>query len=100
VALEDGRVFAGGSHDSELDIAGTHVFSEGGADALLLQFSATGEPLWGRGFGRNDDDRVESMALGPAGALFVAGTFHTGLAIDESRVLSHGATDAFLLKLE
>jgi uncharacterized delta-60 repeat protein len=74
--------------DTTVYVAGvTHLSGEGQADALLVRFTAAGDVLWAQSWGGPGRDAPSGVAVGPDGAIYIAGETN-----------SFSGEDAFLVK--
>jgi hypothetical protein len=99
---EDG-VMLGGAASGGIDFGAAGSFvAVGGSDAVIARLGADLVPMWALLVGDVGDDRVESIAVDPAGSIYVAGTFGSTFDLAGScQVLtSAGAGGAFLAKLD
>jgi hypothetical protein len=84
------NVYVGGFTDGALQ--GQAIASEG--DSYLRKYNSTGEELWTRQFGSQDDDRAMDMAVDSKGNIYLAGDTD-GILPSQT---SAGRSDAFIRK--
>jgi len=54
----------------------TYGSTQSAYDALLLKYSPTGDLLWQRAWGTDANEAANSIAMGPGGELYLAGTIY------------------------
>lgn len=85
VAVDGGRLLAGGSADADIDLGeGVHTtFGDGQSDPWAGLYNAdNGEPIWTRVWPDNGYQVIRRAAFTTSGAPVVAGRFHDNLAFD------------------
>jgi hypothetical protein len=70
-----GGGFSGRTDESEFDFGSGAVKPAGGSDALLLALQPEGKVRWSIQFGDRLRDSVSSLATGPDGSIFAAGSW-------------------------
>ncbi len=93
------RAIVGGWFDEALTIGPfTYDSSDGGNDAFIAQYNATGDLLWARQWGDDADQAINRLALGPNGQLAVAGVFEGKIDFEGKPSPSLGPTrDLFVV---
>lgn len=87
-----GNVIVAGSVTGEL--SGTNAV--GGADSLVVKYSADGVEQWARRFGGTADDRAQSVSVGADGTVYVAGQANSAIG----GVGNTGGTDGYLRAID
>ena len=103
-----GNVFITGFFNGTVDFdpsGGTYnVTSNGGADAFISKFDASGNFVWVKTFGGTQDEGVNSIKIDNSGNIIVAGYFGGSVDFDPGTgsylLNSNGSLDAFVLKLD
>ena len=87
-----GNVIVAGSVTGEL--SGTNKV--GGADSLVVKYSADGVEQWTRRFGGTADDRAQSVSVGADGTIYVAGRADSAIG----GVANTGGTDGYVRAID
>ncbi|HEX8433734.1 SBBP repeat-containing protein [Archangium sp.] len=101
-AFEDGAESVASASDGSLYLVGQTLGSledntpQGGQDALLMKYDASGPPVWTRQLGTPEDDSAQGVAVSGDSLVYVAGT--TSGALGEEG--SAGSLDVFLASFE
>jgi len=103
-----GNVFLGGYTASSTDIAssGAHqtTYNDGGRDAFLVQFDASGVRQWGTYYGGTGYDEGAECVVDPSGNVFLSGftASTTDIASSGSHQDTHGGGtyDGFIVKFD
>jgi hypothetical protein len=86
------------------EAGGLDMASAGRTDVFLLRLDATGRLLWSGRLGGAKDDVCEGLAATIAGGAAVIGEFSETLDADPGpsalSLVSHGSTDAFLVRVD
>lgn len=72
-----GELAVTGEFRGEASVGPGTLSSKGGADIFLLKFGEDGAVIWGGGFGGAEDDKGLSVAIDPAGSVYL-GLHHRG----------------------
>jgi hypothetical protein len=81
------------------DFGGGPRPSAGRDDIFVARFDPSGVHQWSQQFGGPGDDDATAVATDAAGAVYVSGYFHEGLAVGPKLLQSAGLADQLLLKL-
>ena len=103
-----GNVYVAGSFHGTVDFdPGPGVYnltSAGGSDAFVAKYTPSGALLWARDMGGSGDDAGTGIALGPNGAVYVAGSFSGTASFPAGAnglsLTSAGGKDIFVAKLD
>lgn len=87
-----GNVIVAGSVTGEL--SGTN--KAGGADSLVVKYSADGVEQWTRRFGGTADDRAQSISAGADGTVYIGGQANSAIG----GVANTGGTDGYLRAID
>ncbi|MEO6132200.1 MAG: SBBP repeat-containing protein, partial [Saprospiraceae bacterium] len=102
------NVYVTGSFESTLDFdPGSSVVdlvSSGGTDIFIAKYDSTGQLLWAKRAGGNEDDISYAIALDKDGYVYASGSFRQTAEFDPADMShdlsSSGASDIFILKLD
>ena len=95
-----GNVVVVGSFRSSIQIGATTLTTAGDKDAVLIKLDENGTPLWARSFGDDADQEALGVSVDPAGNVLVTGAFLGRIGVGSNELVSKGAADAFLVKLD
>ena len=95
-----GDIVVGGVFDPPLDFGGGALPSGGGRDAFVAKLDPAGAHLWSRSFGADGDQAVEHVAIDSQGHVVLVGHFSGSVDFGGGAVVSQGARDAFVVKLD
>jgi len=96
---QEGQIFLTGWFSEEVDFGDQIHTSAGDKDVFLLQIDQTGQTLWSRRFGSEEDDRGYSIGVREDGHVVVSGTFRAVADFDGHEEISNGEEDVFFLAL-
>lgn len=104
----NGDLIVGGMTSAGADVdpgPGTVLLdNNGGPDGFLCRLDPTGNFIWAKGFGGPVYDRVNDVAVTPAGDIYTIGEFAQSIDLDPgvwtSAFTSHGAWDMFVQKFD
>lgn len=88
-----GNVYVTGWFWKSMTHGTTELTSQGKKDAFLVAYDPDGNPLWGRTYGGPEDDYGRALAAS-GDSLYVAGTFHSKLAIGDAQLEAMAAKNA------
>lgn len=96
-----GDVYVGGAFQNSVDFGGGTRSSLSGFDAFIVKYDTTGTYQWDVVYGTSaaTQDKVFSLAVAPAGALFVGGVYGGDFNFGGGLRTNAGGEDAFLVKL-
>lgn len=94
-----GNVYVLGDFSGTCDFGGGPVTSQGSDDIFLASFSSTGAHRWSKSFGGADWDSGAQVLAGPAGALYLTGTFGTTIDFGGGPLAAKGSGDLFVAVL-
>jgi hypothetical protein len=97
---QQGNVVVVGVFDPALDFGAGLLPNGGGRDAFVAKLDPDGQPVWSRSFGSDGDQAVEHVAVDSAGSLLLAGHFSGSVDFGGGVLVSQGARDAFVVKLD
>jgi hypothetical protein len=96
---EAGNVLITGEFGGTADFQGASLDSKGLQDAFLVMLEPNNGSLqWARRFGDIGDDIGHRLAFGPAGEVFMVGSFSGTIQFGEEFLPSVGGSDGFLVK--
>jgi hypothetical protein len=95
-----GNVCLTGSFTGSAAFESERLDSAGGWDVFIAKYDRDGTLLWARRAGGADDDQGRAVAADGAGNVLVAGLFKGQLSFDHTNVVSLGAQDAFVAKVD
>lgn len=74
--------------------------SNGSGDIFVVKYDGSGNVLWAKNAGGDDDDWANSVTTGPGGDIFVAGFYKSSIIYFDSITQSanNGNTDLYLVK--
>lgn len=78
----------------------TNFTSYGGSDIFLVKYDRNGNPLWARRAGGATNDQGRAVITDAAGDVYLTGHFRGAGTFGTSNVVSRGAEDLFLAKLD
>ena len=70
-----GNIILAGYHQGSVDFGGDQLISAGGFDAFLAKFAPDGQHLWSHGFGDDQGQFIESVAVDESGQITGAGFY-------------------------
>src|SRR5688572_2082454 len=78
----------------------TNFMSYGGTDIFLVKYDRNGNPLWATRAGGATNDQGRAVITDASGALYLTGYFRSAGVFGTSDIVSRGAEDLFLSKLD
>jgi hypothetical protein len=99
-SLPTGELLLVGAFNEYLDVVGATISTAGGSDIFVLKLTASGDPLWIRGFGSNLNEAPFDVALSPDGRLALGGVFGESIDFGGGPLLSVGNDDLFLAEID
>jgi hypothetical protein len=98
---QDGNIYVLSSFESDYEVdKNTTLQSNGGKDVLLTKYNASGEIIWSKSFGSENDDMGNDIAIDNNGDLLLTGGFSDNIDFGNNNELtSNGGLDAFILKM-
>jgi uncharacterized protein (AIM24 family) len=96
----DGNVYLTGSFKDSADFGGGALTSAGEEDIFLAKFNALGHPLWSKRFGNTASDAGYSVAIDPAGNVYLTGCFTGNVDFGAGNLNSNNEGDIFLAKFD
>ncbi|WP_096331397.1 hypothetical protein [Nannocystis exedens] len=97
---EDGDILLTGYFFTSLDLGGAPLVANDKADAFVARFSPTGAHLWSRSFSGTDAQLGGAIDVDPDGNAYVAGWFWDSVDAGTGPLVSTGADDLFVAKLD
>ena len=98
-ADRSGNILVTGEFHSRANFGQTSVKSTGGSDIFLAKYDMNGNLLWVEGAGGRHDDCGNDVAVDPGGSINMVGSFRDTATFGALSLASHGAEDAFVLKM-
>jgi len=96
----DRNVYVTGYFSELAAIGPTNFTSHGGHDIFVAKYDRNGNPLWSTRAGGPTDDQGRAIASDSSGDLYLTGYFRSNGVFGATNVLSRGAEDVFLAKLD
>lgn len=96
----DGGVICAGSFATGIDWGSGLMAGGGLIDAFVVKLDASGDYVWGHGFGGADIDECPAVAVDVTGSVIIAGAFYGTFQIGTVTLASAGGKDAFVIKLD
>jgi hypothetical protein len=98
----DGNPVLVGRFSGSINFGGNNMNSSGGYDAFVVKLDgASGEHLWSRRLGGNEDEAAWSVAVDTMGDVVVIGEFLGQMSVgDGSTLQSAGGNDVFVAKYD
>ncbi|MDX1906363.1 MAG: SBBP repeat-containing protein [Bacteroidia bacterium] len=94
-----GSIVIGGSFAGEL-ISGADTLSATGAgDAVLIRYTAEGEPRWSRKFGGTGNDFIQGIFIDPAQDIYFTGGYQYQMSLG-TNLVSRGQSDVFVGRMD
>lgn len=94
-----GNVLVAG-HAERSEIGGVQLAGAGEMDLLAASFTPAGALRWARLVGSEDDELLLGMAVDPAGALILSGSFDGALDVDGIPLAASGGYTGLVAKLD
>lgn len=93
-----GNVIISGSFEGAQMVIGPSTFiNQGGEDAFVAKFSATGDHIWSRCFGGTTDESCYGVSVDPSGNVIAVGSFDSSsFSIGSIPLGSLGNDDSFI----
>jgi hypothetical protein len=99
-----GNLYTAGRFAGSAAFDAIRLASAGGSDLFLARLDASAHVAWAVGIGGTGADEARGIAVGPAGDVYVTGSFSGTVDFDpgpgRAELTSAGATDAFLLRVD
>ncbi|MFO0587140.1 MAG: hypothetical protein U0441_06370 [Polyangiaceae bacterium] len=97
-----GSIVVAGYFTGSLKIGNDTFTSQGGKDIFVFKLDNDGNPVWAHAYGGNKDDHATSVAVGPAGEIYVGGGYIDNFAVGGTQLPAAGTLveNAFLLKFD
>ena len=101
VATDSARnVYVAGYFTVLAAVGPTNFMSYGGTDIFLVKYDRNGNPLWATRAGGATNDQGRAVVTDAAGDVYLTGHFRGAGTFGASNILSRGAEDLFLAKLD
>ena len=100
VAVRGDTVIVVGNFLDELKLGEIGKKSFGSDDIYVATFTTNGDPQWVWTAGGIDSDGANTVAATPDGGWVIGGSFSGKAAFFDTKLISQGGTDAFLVKLD
>ncbi|WP_437611756.1 nucleotide-binding protein [Sorangium sp. So ce834] len=95
----DRNVIVAGQMEGTVDFGGGPLTATG-ADAFVAKFDKFGTHLWSKRFAGDGNQFAMALAVDPAGDIVVAGRAFGSVDLGGGVLVSHGADDVFVAKLD
>lgn len=95
-----GNVIVAGDFSGKIDLGSGALSSAGSTDVFVAKFDSTGALVWANRFGDNAAQSVGGIAVDITGDVIVTGSFSGTLSTGLGTLVSAGASDVFLLRLD
>jgi len=96
----NGNLFITGTFAGTATFGAINLTSEGSSDLFVAKLDASGNFLWAKRAGGNNNERGKSITLDNSGNLYVTGDFRDTTMIGQTTMISSGSYDAFIAKLD
>ncbi len=103
VIEQNDDIYVAGNSLGGLDALLPSLQTQGGFDAFLIKFSASGNPLWGKMLGGSGAEHAFSLVLNNSGELIISGDFNSSLVdmgVDSLILPNLGSTSNFVAKFD
>ncbi len=94
-----GNILLTGSYPATIDFGGGKLTSAGGIDAFVAKLDPDGKYLWGRSYGKGNDQQGIAIAADPAGYVYVTGSFAGTIDFGNAPLATTGGLDVFVARL-
>lgn len=95
-----GNVYVTGIFRDTVDFGDGQKLTADGPDGFVAAIGPDGKTRWARRMGGKEDDIADAIALDPQGNVLVTGSFSYELEIGNGKLMSAGADDLFVVKLD
>ncbi len=95
-----GNIYAIGYFSGTVDFGSGALASAGSFDVYVVKLSPTGAFVWNKRFGSTGTETGRSIALDNSGNVYITGEFSGTVNFGGSNLVSSGASDVFLVKLD
>jgi hypothetical protein len=97
----NGNSYVAGSYFGSITFGNTTLSNAGIMDIFIVKYDASGNVLWAKSAGGNDNDCPKSIALDPTGGVFITGYFRShSVLFDNIALINSGSADVFLVKYD
>ncbi|MCY1070622.1 SBBP repeat-containing protein [Nannocystis sp. RBIL2] len=100
VLADNGDILITGFFFTSLELGGAPLIADDKADAFVARFTPTGAHVWSRRFGGSDYQLGGAIDLDADGNAYVTGWFWDSIDAGTGPLVSTGADDLFLAKLD
>src|SRR5690242_16943375 len=94
-----GNVTIAGNFLGSIDFGDGPLTSAGGLDIYVAKFDSAGGLVWKQGFGDNNAQQLQDMALDAAGNLVIVGGFAGSVNFGDQALTNDMGQDIFISKL-
>lgn len=95
-----GNIFITGTFFGGVDFGGGVMVASGNSDVFIVKLTPSGAFVWGKRYGDLAPQQGKSIAVDQAGNVLVTGDFYSKVDFGGGPMLSGGATDAYVVKLD
>jgi hypothetical protein len=96
----DGGVLVGGSYFQAINLGIGTVPSAGADDVFVARLSPSGGVTWANRYGDPQSQQLADLSVDALGGIILAGSFAGVLSFGPNTLVSAGATDVFVAKLD
>jgi hypothetical protein len=96
----EGNIIVVGEYDGSIDFGAGPIVSNEIHDVFVVKLDPYGAPLWSRSFGDDSRQSAQRVAVDAEGNVLIAGHFRGSVDFGGGPLVSAGARDAFIAKLD
>jgi beta-propeller repeat-containing protein len=96
----DGSVYLTGRFAYSIDFGSGSITSAGGDDLFAVKLDQFGDPQWSEGAGDLSGQSGTAVAVNVLGDVFLGGDFQGSIDLGQGTMVSAGASDVFLARLD
>jgi hypothetical protein len=97
---QDGGVYLTGRFAYSIDFGSGSLTSAGGDDLFAVKLDEFGDPLWAENAGDLSGQSGTAIAVSVLGDVFLGGDFQGSIDLGQGTLVSAGASDVFLARLD
>ena len=97
---QDGSVYLTGRFAYSIDFGSGSLTSAGGDDLFAVKLDDFGDPLWAENAGDFSGQSGTAIAVSVLGDVFLGGDFQGSIDLGQGTMVSAGASDVFLARLD
>lgn len=95
-----GGIVVTGDFKGSIDFGGSVMIAAGDQDIFLTKYDASGSHMWSRRFGGSGSARPQHVAVGPAGSIYLTGSFNGAVDLGGGMLTTTGESDGFIAKYD